>query len=412
MNKVLLENIIVALRSIRGQLLRTVLTVLIIAFGIMSLVGMLTSIDALEQNISENFSSLGANTFTIANEGGKVKTGKRRAREYKKDITWEEARLFKERYSFPGSVSISAFVSSVAVLQYQSTKTQPNIAVNAGDENYLTSAGLKLDKGRNFSQTELKTAANVILLGGESAENLYGSAQEALGKFVLLGTRQYLVVGVLAKGGSGFGGGRDRSVVIPIDNFRAFYSAAGTSYLINVTVPAVNMMDMAVAEATGVFRSIRKIKAGAPENFDIKRSDGLIADIKSMTGYMAAGAIIIGLVTILGALTGLINILLVSVTERTREIGIRMALGATKRNIAIQFLTESVVICQLGGFFGIMLGILIGNVVTLIIGGSFIVPWLWMILAAVLCFVVGVVAGLYPAVRAANLDPVEALRHE
>ncbi|MBL0912042.1 MAG: ABC transporter permease [Bacteroidia bacterium] len=412
MNKVLLENIIVALRSIRGQLLRTVLTVLIIAFGIMSLVGMLTSIDALEQNISENFSSLGANTFAIANEGGKVKTGKRRTREYKKDITWDEARLFKERYSFPGSVSISAFVSSVAVLQYQSTKTQPNIAVNAGDENYLTAAGLKLDKGRNFSQTELKTAANVILLGGESAENLYGSAQEALGKFVLLGTRQYLVVGVLAKGGSGFGGGRDRSVVIPIDNFRAFYSAAGTSYLINVTVPAVNMMDMAVAEATGVFRSIRKIKAGGGENFDIQRSDGLIADIKSMTGYMAAGAIVIGLVTILGALTGLINILLVSVTERTREIGIRMALGATKRNIAIQFLTESVVICQLGGFFGIMLGILIGNVVTLIIGGSFIVPWLWMTLAAVLCFVVGVVAGLYPAVRAANLDPVEALRHE
>lgn len=412
MNNVLFENIIVALRSIRGQLLRTILTVLIIAFGIMSLVGMLTSVDALEQNVSENFSSLGANTFTITNQGGKVKMGKRRAREYKKDISWEEARLFRERYNFPGSVSVSAFVSSVAVLQYQSTKTQPNIAVNAGDENYLAAAGLKLDKGRNFSQTELKTAANVILLGGESAENLYGSAQNALDKFVLLGTRQYLVVGVLAKGGSGFGGGRDRSVVIPIDNFRAFYSAAGTSYLINVTVPSVNMMDMAVAEATGLFRSIRKVKAGVPDNFDIQRSDGLINDIKDMTGKIAAGAGVIGFVTILGALSGLINILLVSVTERTREIGVRMALGATKINIAIQFLTESVVICQLGGFMGILLGIMIGNVVALIIGGSFIVPWLWMLMAALLCFVVGVLAGLYPALRAARLDPVEALRHE
>lgn len=412
MNRLLFENIIIALKSIKGQLLRTILTVLIIAFGIMSLVGMLTSIDVLEQNVTSNFGALGANTFSIVKEKGNIRMHGGRSNNDRPDINWDNARLFKERFEFPGLVSISTMVTSAATLQYQNTKTQPNITVWAGDENYLLASGRKLQAGRTFSINELNSSASLIVLGAETAENLFGTPLAALNKTMMLGSRAYLVIGVLEKSGSGFGGGRDREVIIPLGNYRAFYASGNTSYQVQVMVNDVSMMDAAVEEARGVFRPIRKLKAYEEDNFDFNRSDGLIEEVSSLTGYMAGGALVIGLITILGALTGLINIMLVSVNERTREIGVRMAVGATKRTIATQFLVESIVICQLGGALGVFFGIVIGNLVALIIGGTFVLPVLWMTLAVILCFIVGVIAGAYPAIRAAKLDPVVALRHD
>lgn len=413
MSAVLRENLIIAINSIKGQFVRTLLTVLIIAFGIMSLVGMLTSIDALEQNLNSSFGSLGANTFTLVNQKSGVQhRGGVRAKENRPEIKWDDARLFKERYTYPALVSVSTQVTSTAVLQYMGVKTQPNITVWAGDENYLEVSGRKLAGGRSFSVNEMQTASGVIILGGETAENLFGNINQALNKSVMLGSRSYLVVGVLEKSGSGFGGGRDREVIIPLGNYRAFFASGNTSYKIQVKVADIAFMDIAIGEAKGVFRSIRKLKVSEDDDFDFERSDGLINQISSLTDIMALGALVIGMVTILGALTGLINILLVSVNERTREIGVRMAIGATKQHIAMQFLIESILICQMGGLMGIFFGLIIGNLVALIIGGSFVVPWLWMTLAVILCFVVGVTAGAYPAIRASRLNPVEALRHE
>lgn len=412
MNRLLLENIIIALKSIKGQLLRTVLTVLIIAFGIMSLVGMLTSIDVLEQNVTSNFGALGANTFTIVKEKGNIRRHGGGGGTDRPDINWDNARLFKERFEFPSLVSISTMVTSAATLQYQNTKTQPNITVWAGDENYLNVSGRKLQAGRTFTTNELNSSASLIILGAETAENLFGTALAALDKTLMLGSRSYLVIGVLEKSGSGFGGGRDREVIIPLGNYRAFYASGNTSYQVQVKVDDVSMLDAAVEEARGIFRPIRKLRAFEEDDFDFNRSDGLIEEVSSLTNYMAGGALVIGLITILGALTGLINIMLVSVNERTREIGVRMAVGATKRTIATQFLVESVVICQLGGALGVFFGIVIGNLVALIIGGTFVLPILWMTLAVILCFIVGVIAGAYPAIRAAKLDPVVALRHD
>lgn len=408
----MLENIFIALRSIKGQLLRTILTVLIIAFGIMSLVGMLTSIDVLEQSVTSNFGALGANTFGIVKEKGNVRAHGARSLNDRPDLDWDNARLFKERYEFPAIVSISTNVSNNATLQYQTTKTQPNISVFAGDENYLIAAGRKLQVGRTFSLNEISSSSSVIVIGAETAENLFGNALAAIDKTMLVGSRSYLVIGVLEKSGSGFGGGRDREVIIPLGNYRAFYASGKTSYQIQVMVNDVNMMDAAVEEARGVFRPIRKLRPYEDDNFDFNRSDGLIEEVSSLTGYMAGGALVIGLITILGALTGLINIMLVSVNERTREIGVRMAVGATKRTIATQFLVESIVICQLGGALGVFFGIVIGNLVAVIIGGTFVLPVLWMTLAVILCFIVGVIAGAYPAIRAAKLDPVVALRYD
>lgn len=411
--KELFENIDIAYRSIRGQMLRTVLTILIIAFGIMALVGMLTAIDVLEQNINTSFQFLGSNTFVIqssVNSGGRPQ--KRTRREAPpKVISYDEAIRFKERYTFPSTVSISAFATATGIIQYGKDKTQPNIPVSGGDENFILTGGYEIEMGRNFSQGELQTGADVVIIGEDIADGLF-KGTNPVDKFVNIGTRRYMVIGVLKKSGSGINTGRDRTAIIPISNLRAYYAGPGTSYAINVIVPKAEMMDAAILEAEGVFRSIRGITASMKPNFEFERSDSIINSILSMTSTLAFGAIIIGMITLLGAVTGLVNIMLVSVNERTVEIGVRKALGAKRRSILIQFLAEAILICQVGGALGIVFGILNGNSLTFFMGGNFVIPWLWITIAVVLCFVVGIIAGVYPAIKASRLDPVEALRHE
>jgi len=410
--RLLSENIIIAWRSIRGQLLRTVLTILIIAFGIMSLVGMLTAIDVLKQNISENFAFLGANTFTIRNRGMTIQFGKGGQKPKRHpQIQYEEAVRFKQEFNFPAVVSISANATAAGVLKYGSKKTHPNIPVIGGDEDYVETGGFEIDKGRNFTMEELSAGRSVVIIGSEIRSNFFGD-NSGLEEGIWIGSKRYTVIGTLKEKGSGMGMGSDRTVIIPINNLRANYESDRTSFVVTVKCPSPEVMESAVGEATGLFRIIRQDRPGREESFEIEKSDSLIKELLGMTTYISIGSIVIAIITLVGALIGLLNIMLVSVTERTREIGVRKAIGATRQSIAIQFLIEAIFICQLGGALGTVLGILVGNMLTLILGGSFIIPWNWIIVAVAVCFIVGVISGFYPAMKASKLDPVESLRYE
>ena len=409
MNKQIKENVRISLESIRSHLLRTVLTVMIIAFGIMALVGILTSIDAIKFFLTEEFTSMGANTFTLKNRGMNVQIGGKRHRgDRYRIISWNEAKAFKDQFTFDATASVFTYGSGIVTVKYKSEKTNPNVRVMGVDEDYAVTSGDEIEFGRNFTATDVYYGTQVAIIGSEIVKTIFKNNEDPIGKIISVSSGKYRVIGVLKEKGSSFGFSGDRSVWLPIQNVRTYFPVPNQNFRINILVDNPLQMDNAIGEATGLMRIIRKNKLGDDDSFVIEQSNNLAEMLIDNLKMITSVAIFIGLITLMGAAIGLMNIMLVSVTERTKEIGIRKALGATRKMIKMQFLIESVVISQIGGLVGIILGI----GVSYIIGSSFLIPWAWIILGVVLCFIVAIVSGFIPANKAAKLDPIDALRYE
>ncbi|RFM34322.1 ABC transporter permease [Chitinophaga silvisoli] len=415
-----------AYSSVSANRLRAGLTISIIAFGIMALVGILTATESMKNSIYSSFASMGANSFSIQNralrifmgDGPDAKKSDKKKKKVKTSnanipITWVEARDFSRRFSFPATVSVSVTASGGVTVYRGDSKTNPNIQVIGGDENYLDFSNYKLKEGRNFNQLDMETGRNVAILGTDVAKKLFGDAMKnVINSNIRVGNVRYRVIGLLeTKGNSGFMSA-DKVVVTTVTNTRRVFGGNTMTYNIGVSVKDINHMDAAVGEATGLFRIIRHLHVNEEENFYISKSDSIGEMLFSNLAYVAGAAALIGIITLFGSAIGLTNIMLVSVAERTREIGVNKALGATKTVIRRQFVYESIIISVMGGALGVLLGMLVGNVVSLLMHTSFVIPWFWIFMGISLCAGVGLMAGIFPAIKASKLDPIIALRYE
>ena len=407
------ENIKIATDSIKANKLRSILTMLIIFIGITSLIGTSSAIDAMKGSINSNFTNMGANSFTIRNKETSVRIGGKGKRAKKhQPITFKEALRFKNEFTFPVTTAVSTLASFSARLKFESEKTNPNIQVFGGDDNYLATSGYEIEKGRNFSPQEVAGGAHVAIIGKDVEFSLFKNKRKSLDKVITIHNAKYKIIGVLAPKGNSMGFGGDKICIIPINTARQYFGGNEMSFTISVLAKNATLLALALDEATGLFRKIRQVPVGEDDDFEITKADSLANMLNELSSKVYMGAFAIGIITLLGASIGLMNIMLVSVTERTREIGIRKALGATQETIKNQFLIESIVICLVGGVFGIIMGIITANLISYQLSSEFFIPWLWITVGFVVCLVVGLASGYIPAKRASKLDPIESLRFE
>jgi putative ABC transport system permease protein len=413
MLKLFKENIRIAFGSIKTQLLRTILTVLIIAIGITALVGILTVVTALENTVSTNFASMGANTFNINQYENTVRNRGGNEREIINPIiSYPEAVAFKNKYKYPFTeTSLSFTATSKAEVKYLDQKTDPEITILGIDEHFISNSGLEINLGRSFNQFDIDNNTYSCIVGSDFEKGLLKDVNP-IDKIISIRGARFKVIGVLKEKGSTFGNSQDLRVLIPIQVARSLFTAPNINYTMSVMVSKKELLDEAVDNATSTMRRVRKLSPVRDNNFGIGRSDDLINRILGITQYLGWASWIISIITILGSSIALMNIMIVSVTERTREIGVRKALGATKVTISVQFFIETLLIGQIGGLVGIVLGILIGFAFATAMSFAFVIPWMAIFAAFATSFMVAIVSGLYPAIKASKLDPIEALRYE
>ena len=393
---------------------RAVITSSIIAIGIAALVGILTSISAMQIAVTKTFSKMGSQSYTIRDGSGVRRFGEVSESE---PITFDQAWEFQKRMEAKGAmVALQVNADFTAKASFQSAETNPNVRVLGVDADYLKTANYDLAAGRAFTDNEVNHAVPVAVIGQEILDKLFPESQRkdrAINKVIAVNGKPYRVVGQLQTKGSSMGmSGGDRVIFLPVTRARRDMKLANDNCVITVAVDQVIDLEASMSDAYSMMRRIKRLKPVDEDNFVIQQSSAMAKEALDNIKMVSGVGTVIAIITLLGAAVSLMNIMLVSVTERTREIGLRKALGATAKQIKNQFLVEAVVICQIGGVGGIILGLIIGNLVGVALGAGFVAPWEWMVLALVVCVVVGLAAGLYPAQRAAKLDPIEALRFD
>lgn len=421
----LADTISLAYRTVKSNKLRTGITVAIIAIGITALIGIITAIQAMNQKLTESFSTMGANGFTLrfkernirfGKETGELKVTRKNARKEKRSnlgklISEKEAEAFIDLYRFPAVAGISAFAGNNTTVSFGTKKTTPNVFLFGADENYITLNSFSFVAGRNFMRQEVMDAGNTCLLGYDVARKLFRAGPgKAVNRMVRVNNIPYRVIGVLNSRGSSFGFSRDNIVVISYKNIKKHF--ANSSYTIGVMTEDLNQVENAMGEAEGIFRNIRKLSISEESNFVVERSNSVAEKAMKSLRYLRIGVFVIGLITLISAAIGLMNIMLVSVTERTKEVGLVKAIGGKSKLVRQQFLIEAVLISVGGAFFGIVAGVLLGNLFSMVLDTGFVVPWDWVGYGIIICTLVGLAAGIYPALKAGRLNPIDALRYE
>ena len=405
----LAENADMALRAVKSNRLRASLTIAIIALGITSLVGILTAVDSMDATLRDAYGRMGAGIVNIRSQYS-ASSAMRRIRN-PRQISRAQAERFVQYYKVPATVSVYTVVADNVRAESGRRRTNPTVHVVASDEKYIRYSMLEISEGRDLTVEDVEGGRFYCVLGGNVARTLFGEGP-AIGQPVHVQGVAYVVVGVAEAMGNTADGGMDDGILVPYTNAMANFQVSSPDFTIGILPGQEVSPDEAAAEAEMIFRAVRRLAPYDDTDFRITRSEAVVEELDSMMRTLTAAAVIIGLITITGAAVGLMNIMLVSVRERTREIGTRKALGASSRKIQSQFLLESVIIGEAGGVIGIVLGIIVGNIVAAVMESSFVIPWLWMFLSVVLCMLVGVLSGYVPARKAAALDPIECLRYE
>jgi len=406
------EIIKIAFSSLRTNKLRSSLTILGIVVGIFSIISISTIITMLQTSIEEGVSLLGKNTFQIQKFPVIIASdGSERAKyRNRKDITLEEYERLAERLVEAKSVGAEQWQFG-KLLKYRNKETNPNIMVCGCNTPAFPNNKWTIDIGRQFNENDVLRYQKVIILGADVAKTLF-DYNDPIDKVIKVNEHKLRVIGVLEKQGASFGQSQDNFAVIPITTFQSFYGKRSRSINITVMTHDNETYEDVIESAIGYMRTIRKVFAGEDNDFSIFSNQSILSQINDITVGVKIGAFVIAAIALLAAGVGIMNIMLVSVTERTREIGIRKAIGAKRINVLIQFLIEAITLCVFGGLIGIVLGVAVGNYAGSFLDAPTVLPIDWILIGVFMCVTIGVVFGTYPAYKAANLDPIEALRYE
>lgn len=405
-----LESIKLALSSIIANKLRSALTLLGIAVGLFSIIVVMTAIGAIQHSFEDIFNSIGTNNFIVSKWPALQLGPHDRARSHnRKNLTIAEGEKLQEITQLPVAVGI-AIGTGGRTIKYNNIKTNPNVSVAGVNKDYFIVRDLKIGEGRNLSIADYEYSRPTAVIGTDVVDKLFKNVSP-IGQRIKIDNFNVEVAGVFERKGSIFGQSQDNFVVIPLRAYEKFY---GTERSASIIVMCLNksLIEPTMDEVIGAMRKIRKVGSGEENDFEIVTNEQLIQQFNDLTQYFKLGAAVIAFIALLAAGIGIMNIMLVSVTERTREIGIRKAIGARKKTILTQFVVEAVALSWLGGLIGIFLGVMGGNLVALLLGVPIIIPIEWIMIGLILTTLVGIIFGVYPAVKASNLDPIEALRYE
>jgi len=409
-----IEIVRMALGSLGANKLRSGLTMFGITIGVFSVIGVMTAVTVLRTSIETGLSFLGSNMFQFAkyplNGGGPEG---RRKYDLRRDITLDQAMRYQRLMEGAASVvCVKTFDrSDNAQAVYNGRKTTPSLTFGGSNEHFLAANQYSIDQGRNLTPDDVELARPVVIIGQGILAKLFPS-ENPLGKGIKVKDRSYIVIGVFAAKGSSFGGNQDDIAMIPITRFMGDFGAEKRSVNIATQAPSQALFNETMDQGVTAMRIVRGLQPEAENDFELYSNDSIIGIIAKVADTIGAGSFIISAIALLAAGIGIMNIMLVSVTERTKEIGVRKSIGARKRSILLQFLIEAVFISLLGGLFGIIIGVGVGNILAFMMDTAAVIPWLWVAIGIIVCSGIGVGFGFYPAWKAASLDPIEALRYE